>query len=157
MSEIPPDLVALPTSPWPERPAELPLVVAEVRTALWRTRGNITKAADLLKVDTARLRRFIKGSRFLSAEMEEAKEQVLDIAEENLVDALTDETDPGRRDSMTRYVLSTIGRTRGFGNAGGKGISINPTGSGRLQITWDDGTTIQGEPGDDAKVINADD
>jgi hypothetical protein len=118
--------------------------------------GNVTKAAGRLKVKPARLRKFIKGSRFLSAEMEEAKEQVLDIAEENVVDALTDAHDPGRRDSMTRYVLGTLGRTRGYGQAGGKGISISPTGAGRLEITWDDGSTITGEPGDDAKVINGD-
>lgn len=155
---MPSDLAVLPTSPWEKRPDEIPLVVEEVRTALWMDRGNVTKAAARLKVEPARLRRFVKGSRFLSAEMEEAKEQILDIAEDNVVDAMTDMEDAGRRDSMTRFVLSSLGRTRGFGNAGSKGVTIGLNGAGgKVEITWGDGTTVEGTPGDDAKVINGDD
>lgn len=156
MSYMPSDLVPIPTQPWDKRPSELPLDVDEVRTALWLDRGNITKAADRLKTSSQRLRSFIKNSAFLSAEMEEAKEQILDIAEGNVVEALTDDADPGRKDSMTRFVLAGLGRSRGYGNGAG-GISVKPTGSGRMMIVWDDGTQINGtpeQPGDNAKVVN---
>jgi hypothetical protein len=156
LSNLPDDLRPLPTTPWDERPTELPLDTEECRTALWMTAGNVTKAAELLKVVPLRLRAKVKSSPRLSAELAEAREQLVDIAEENVRDALTDTTDPGRRDSMSRFVLASIGKSRGFGSNTSK-TTINAFGN-NMSIKWDDGSVIIGNddtPNEDAKVIDA--
>ena len=133
--DLPADLVSIGTSPWDERPTELPLVVEEVRTALWTNQGNINDAAKLLKVSSQRLRRFVSNNEYLKRELEESKEVLKDIAEANVYEALTDSVDAGRRDSMSRFVLSSIGKDRGYG-AGGSGVNINTgTSKGRLTVT----------------------
>ena len=145
MTTVPSDLVPLPTSPWDVRPAELPLDIEECRTALWKVRGNVSQAAALLKISSQRLRTFVEKSEYLQRERDEAKEQMLDQAEDNVYEALTDHQDPGRKDSMTRYVLSQLGQSRGYGTKTG-GINLNTEGpKGRLTITWDDGSTVAGD------------
>jgi len=153
MEGFPSDLVPLSTAPWDQRPTELPLDVEEVRTALWLNRGNISKAAEVLKVHSMRLRRFVDNNEYLKEQLNEAREILKDVAETNVYDALTDEQDKGRRDSMSRFVLQTIGKDRGYG-AGGTGVAVNMQGKrGRISITWDDGSPVAGEPGDDAKDV----
>lgn len=141
MNEIPNDLTPLPTMPWPERPTELPLVVEECRTALWRCRGNITRAAELLKVPSQRLRNFVRNSQFLLDEQREAHEQLVDIAEDNLYDALTDDVDTSRRDTASWRVLQSLGAERGFAKSTA-GVNLNLPGKGKFTITWEDGTPI---------------
>lgn len=140
-SNIPGDLVALPTMPYNERPAELPLDVEECRTAIWMARGNITKAAELLKVPSIRLRTFIKKSAYLTAEVAESSEQLVDIAESNVLEALTDDVDPSRRDTMSRFVLSNIGKGRGWGTGGGT-VNVKNTAGGTIVVKWADGSTF---------------
>ena len=147
--------------PWAQRPAELPLNVEECRTALWRNRGNVTKAADLLKTTPERLRRFIRASPYLSAQQEEAQEQLLDVAEDNLYEALVDNSDTVRRDMATKFVLKELGGKRGYGT-GKSGITIQPgQGGGRMVIEWGDGTSFDNNNDKggqtiehDSKVIN---
>lgn len=151
MADLPTDLVSLPTAPWDERPTELPLDTEECRTALWHHAGNVTEAADELKVTPARLRAKIKSSPYLIAEQVEAKEQLKDIAEGNVREALTDKDDPGRRDSMTRFVLASIGRDRGYGTqVGGNKTTIF---NGSVRFVWQ-GEDDEEQPGDNAKVVN---
>jgi hypothetical protein len=141
MTEVPSDLTPLPTRPWDERPSELALDTEECRTALWLTKGNITKAAEMLKVSSARLRTFVKNSDYLSRECDEAKEVLKDIAESNVVEAMEDRTDAGRRDAMSRFVLASIGRDRGYGNAAkvtGNGLQ------GKFTISWEGEDTSGG-------------
>jgi hypothetical protein len=145
--DLPTDLVAIGTAPWDERPAELPLDVEEVRTALWMNRGNVSEAAKLLKVSSQRLRRFVDNNEYLKDQQNESREVLKDIAEENVYDALTDAADAGRRDSMSRFVLQTIGKDRGFGT-GSSGINLKGPAKGRITITWDDGSEIVGEAKD---------
>lgn len=152
MSEFPQDLQPIPTQPWNERPDSLPLQVEEVRTALWLESGSIPKAAIRLKVTSNRLRRYINSSPRLLAEQNEAREQLADRAEEVVKEALFDEIDASRRDSMARYVLSSIGRTRGFGQGPGKQININSEG-GNILIQWADGSTLTAPENDDSDVI----
>jgi hypothetical protein len=159
--ELPSDLVPLPTQPWDERPDSLPLTIEEARTALWLESGSIPKAAIRLKVTANRLRRYIQSSPRLTADQNEAREQLADRAEEIVKEALDDPVDAGRRDSMAKYVLASIGRPRGYGTGPGK-LSVNSNG-GPIIITWGDGTDIE-DPlspdsekqrnGDDAKIIN---
>lgn len=143
MTDLPDDLVPLPTQPYDVRPAELPLVIEECRTALWRTRGNVTRAAELLKVPSGRLRAFVGKSEYLTREQKEAQEQLLDLAEDDVYDALTDANDPGRKDSMARFVLTQLGQSRGYGGKTGVGLNL-PGKSGTMVIQWQDGSNIVG-------------
>ena len=142
VSEFPTDLEPLPTAPYAERPLSLPLEPEECRTALWMVRGNITEAAKLIKVTPSRLRSFVNKSAYLSAELQEAKEQLVDIAEDVVYDALTDEEDKGRKDTMARYVLSSQGKPRGWGTAVGQGISVKNSAGGTIIVQWADGTSF---------------
>lgn len=137
MSGLPDNLKPLPTQPWDNRPLELPLDREEVRTAVWRASGNITRAAQLLKVSPSRLRTFVRKSEYLQQEVEEAKEQLVDTAEDVIRDALED---PERQDAAARFVLSTIGRSRGWGTGGGA-VQINNKG-GNIVFQWADGTSM---------------
>jgi hypothetical protein len=151
---IPNDLVALPTMPYSERPPELPLDVEECRTAIWMASGNITDAAKILKVTSIRLRNFVKKSPYLTAEMQESADRLVDIAEKNVLDALSDELDPSRRDTMSRFVLTNIGKHRGWGSAAGGGVTVKNAMGGTIIVQWADGSQFGGTPGDDAKVID---
>jgi hypothetical protein len=144
---LPSDLTALPTAPWAERPEELPLDTEECRTALWLCQGNISDAAEMLKVKSSRLRNFVKGSEYLIRELSEAAEVIKDIAEKNVVEALTDKGDSGRKDSMTRWFLERKAKDRGYGNAGSAKMGGL---KGNITISWDipdnenDQKTIEG-------------
>lgn len=139
---IPSDLVALPTMPYNERPAELPLDIEECRTAIWMASGNISEAAKLLKTSSIRLRNFVKKSPYLSAEAQESADRLVDIAESNVLNALTDELDPSRRDTMSRFVLSNIGKARGWGTGAGGSVNIKNSAGGTIVVQWADGTAI---------------
>jgi len=147
---IPNDLVALPTMPYNERPLELPLDVEECRTALWMANGNVTEAAKLLKTTSIRLRGFIKKSPYLSAEMQEAADRLVDIAESNVLDALTDDQDPSRRDTMSRFVLTNIGKTKGWGT-GGQNVNVKNSAGGTIIVQWADGTTFSEKQTEEVK------
>jgi hypothetical protein len=141
---IPIDLVALPTAPYTERPVELPLDTEECRTAIWMAAGNISDAAKLLKITSIRLRNFVKKSPYLSAELQEAADRLVDIAEKNVLDALMDELDPSRRDTMSRFVLSSIGKQRGWGSGQGS-VNVKNTAGGTIVVQWADGTSFNSE------------
>lgn len=143
MSE-PTDLVPLPTMPYDERPVSLPLVVEEVRTAIWRARGNVTGVAQLLKVNSARVRKFIRDSPYLSEELRESAEIIMDKAEEVVVNAIESE-DPTRADQMARWYLGQQGAARGYGNGKpGAGPNLTLPNKGRMVIMWDDGEQLTG-------------
>jgi hypothetical protein len=141
-TEFPQDLIPLPTAPYPERPVSEPLVPEECRTAIWLVRGNITEAAKLLKVTSLRLRQFVNKSPYLLSEMQEAKDQLTDIAETVVYEALTDEDDKGRKDTMARFVLGSQGRNRGWGHSSSAGVNIKNSGGGTIVVQWADGTVF---------------
>jgi hypothetical protein len=143
---IPSDLVALPTMPYSERPSELPLDTEECRTAIWMAAGNISEAAKLLKCTSIRLRNFVKKSPYLTAEMQEAADRLVDIAEANVKDALTDELDSSRRDTMSRFVLTNIGKHRGWGSANNPGVAIRNSANGTIIVQWADGSQFGSAP-----------
>jgi hypothetical protein len=127
--------------PYDVRPEELPLNVEECRTAIWRCNGNITKAAQLLKTSSLRLRAFVRKSPFLSAELTEAAEQIKDLAEDIVVEALLDTEDKARQDAMAKFVLLGPGKDRGYGSGAPK-VTINNGKGGTVAIAWADGTSI---------------
>jgi hypothetical protein len=141
-SHVPNDLAALPTMPYSERPVELPLDTEECRTAIWMAAGNVSEAAKILKVTSIRLRNFVKKSPYLTAEMQEAADRLIDIAEANVRDALTDELDPSRRDTMSRFVLTNIGKHRGWGTASSGGVTVKNTAGGTIVVQWADGSSF---------------
>jgi len=146
---IPNDLVALPTMPYSERPSELPLDPEECRTAIWMASGNITEASKLLKISSIRLRAFVKKSPYLTAEMQEAADRLVDLAEANVLDALRDEQDPSRRDTMSRFVLTNIGKAKGWGAGNSNNLSVKNSTGGTIIVQWADGTQL----GDNSKTI----
>jgi len=155
VSDVPDDLVALPTMPYNERPMELPLDVEECRTALWMASGNVTEASKLLKVTSLRLRNFVRKSPYLTAEMQESADRVVDIAEANVIDALTDELDPSRRDTMSRFVLTNIGKHRGWGSGSSGGVTVKNTAGGTVIVQWQDGSTFGSESqADEGDIID---
>lgn len=154
---IPSDLVALPTMPYNERPAELPLDVEECRTALWMASGNTTKAAELLKTTSIRLRAFVKKSAYLTAEMQEAADRMVDLAEANVLDALNDGEDASRRDTMSRFVLTNIGKTRGWGTGNSPNVNVKNSAGGTIIVQWGDGQQFSNEKTIDGEVIDNDD
>lgn len=141
---LPRDLEPLPTSPWEERPAEIPLDVEECRTALWLSRGNVNEAAKKLKISSSRLRRFVDKSPRLKEVLTECQEILKDIAEENIYDALTDGDDPQRRDSASKFVLTNLAADRGYGKNTGINIKTGDSPKGRLLVAWDNGESISG-------------
>lgn len=153
---MPADLVPLPTAPWDERPAELPLDIEETRTALWLKRGNISDTAELLKVDPVRLRRFVNRSLRLTEVAREAREQLVDLAEGNILDALLDKEDYARRDSMSKYVLSTLGKNRGFTTAQSVQVSTALP-KGPIEFTWAEAPVIEGTVNPEPLTISNDD
>jgi hypothetical protein len=123
---LPDNLQPLPIIPadWPD---DLPLDVQECRTALWLFHGNITKAAERLGTTSLRLRTFVRKSEFLSREIDEARQQLVDQAEHVISDALFGE--PARADPMARWVAGSQGKTRGWGqgapSVGNANMSVN--------------------------------
>jgi hypothetical protein len=149
---IPLDLQPLPTMPYIQRPIELPLDVEECRTAIWYSRGNITQAAAILKISSGRLRNFVGKSQYLSREVEEAAEQLVDRAETIVSEALDDEEDKSRQDQMAKFVLSSSkAKKRGWGAGSTAAISVKNQGSGTIVVGWADGT--QFKPQEETKTI----
>lgn len=140
--------------PYAERPVELPLDIEECRTALWMAAGNITQAATILKVTSIRLRNFVKKSPYLTSEMAEAHDRIVDIAESNVRDALTDELDPSRRDTMSRFVLTNIGKHRGWGTASSGGVTVKNSAGGTIVVQWADGSTFGESAEPDIKEVD---
>ena len=110
---LPDDLVALPDPTWDSYPDSNPLTADDARTLLWLFAGDVSRAARYYKIPPQRLRAFIRNSPRVAADYNEARERILDKAEEILFEALFSD-DPKRRDSAARYVLSKsqFGRAR---------------------------------------------
>jgi hypothetical protein len=110
---IPTSLISLPEPTWSSYPDDYPISAEEVRTLLWMFSGDISQAAAYYKVPSARLRMFIRKTAYVARELAEIQEQLLDIAEYNIHEALVS-NDPKRRDSAARFVLekSVAGRSR---------------------------------------------
>lgn len=120
----------------------MPLTIEECRTAIWRANGNITGAAKLLKVPSLRLRNYVRKSPFLSAEVEEAAEQLVDKAEQIIAEALDDTEDKGRQDSAARLVLQSRGKGRGWGTSSSVTVNTGAVTNNNMVIQWGDGSNI---------------
>jgi hypothetical protein len=86
--------------------------------------------------------------------MQEAADRLVDIAEANVKDALTDELDPSRRDTMARFVLTNIGKHRGWGSGNSVGVNVKNTAGGTIIVQWADGTSFNSDKTIEGEVID---
>lgn len=89
--------------------AESRYTLQEYYDALSQTKGNISACARLLNMRRSSLKERIDASPELRAKLEEVREEMLDKAEENVYDRVEQGDD-----AMTRFVLSTLGKERGY-------------------------------------------
>lgn len=96
----------LPAYPWSQRPDDMPLTADEVCDALFQAEGDITAAAQRLKVGSLILRKFIERSSRARAAIREMDLRLADKARSKLAQALDDD-DNRRVDWAIRYVLNS--------------------------------------------------
>lgn len=147
MADMPSDLTTLPTMPYSERPDELPLDIEECRTAIWIAKGNITEAAEILKVSSARLRRFVKASGYLSRECEEALDRLKDKAMKVIAEGLNDDNE---KYNMAKFVVKEFGVA---GSVKDKAKIANPA-SGPIVYSWQDNDDVEEAEVIDGEVVN---
>jgi hypothetical protein len=105
----------LPAYPWSQRPEDHPLTLDEVTAALVEASGDVTQAADRLKVGSLTLRKFIERSPRARAVVLEMDHRLADRARRKLIGILNDDQDARRQDWAIRYVLNAkMARHLGF-------------------------------------------
>jgi hypothetical protein len=115
---------------------EEPLTARDVRSALWLCAGDVRKAAKRLGVPPGRIDSFARNSPWVQEELKEARERILDKAEEVLLEALFS-NDARRRDSAARYILTKSERGRSRMHAITKHLNLDPN-ADRPTIRWAD-------------------
>jgi hypothetical protein len=111
-----------------------PLTARDVRSSLWLCAGDIRKAVQRLGVPPARLRAFVRNSPWVREELDEARERILDRAEDILHEALFSD-DPKRRDSAARYILTKSQNGRARFHALTDHLQLDPN-ADRPTIRW---------------------
>jgi len=81
----------------------------EILKALELSKGIISQAAKILKVNRSTLYRRIKKSGKLQRAVEEGRELILELAEEKLIKLLEKENT-----AAILFVLKTLGKNRGY-------------------------------------------
>jgi len=105
----------LPAYPWSVRPDDHPLTLEEVSAALVEASGDVTAAADRLKVGSLTLRKFIERSPRARAVVLEMDHRLADRARRKLIGILNDDEDARRQDWAIRYILNAkMARHLGF-------------------------------------------
>jgi hypothetical protein len=108
-----------------------------VRRALFKADGNVTKAANALKVNSVDLRRLTWSKPALIALALEQAHRVADRAEENLVRELNGDN-PHRALAASTFVLShyRAARTRGWGRRSTDGDDDPPPQATMVRVIW---------------------
>jgi hypothetical protein len=139
----PNNLEPLPDYDWKARPEKVGLTFEEVRTALWTTEGNMAKAAEMLLVRRSRLERFVRMHEYLDDIWYEIREQMLDLAQRNVKEALNDRKDPDRQLRMARFVLSgNAAKERGWGRSVPQNSPPNGPQQSFPKLVWSDGEPV---------------
>jgi hypothetical protein len=128
---------------------EAPIDVEEATRALEKVRGNITAAAELMNVGSARLRAFVAAEPVLRRMQEEILERAVDRAIEILHEGMKDEHYGVRLQGAKEFLRTRVASMRGFGP---QAAAIDlPTPGQTITIKWlGDGDP---EPKDDTKLI----
>jgi hypothetical protein len=159
------------TKPEPEtaKPVLMQDDAERLRTLLIELNGNITKAAERLRVDSAFLRGFVDRIPRLRGALAEIMERGVDQAVDILYEGLADQASFQNRFYAAKEMLkSDAARRRGYGQPASQNLEIKPVARGSLEIKWIDppkhdlegpdpynGKTIEHE-GDERKDHEAD-
>jgi hypothetical protein len=136
-----------------KEPSEQPLDADACLIALRACNGNVTEAAELLRVASSRLRAFAQASPPLAQAIAEAREGLVDRAEAVVREALHDPENAARRDSMAKFVLSSqFAERRGFSPRPAK---VEVRAQGAFTIRWmnEDDVARLGDDGADSMMI----
>jgi hypothetical protein len=108
-----------------------------IRTALYLNYGNCKLAAQSLGCRAGALSRIVESSPELKAERDAARRMIVDQAEAVVVEQLTDDRNPDRRDEASKFVLTTLGKALGWGSQATSpaGFSMSD-GQRTLSIRW---------------------
>ena len=129
---MPPDLAPLPYGATDEDEDA-------VRTALYLNYGNVGLAARSLGCLPGALARKIEMVPSLKADREAARRMIVDQSEAVVVTELLDETQPERQSEAARFVLTSLGKSLGWGGAAAAasaGFSLSDGAGRTLQVKW---------------------
>jgi hypothetical protein len=135
---------------YPALDNKAPIDVEEAKRALEKVEGNITAAAELMNVDSARLRAFVAAEPVLRRLQAEIMERAVDRAIEILFEGMRDEHYGNRLQAAKEFLRCQGARKRGFGPQG-PALELNSRTVETLTITWLDPGTEKDQP--DQKLI----
>lgn len=115
----------------------------EIVEALEAERGDVTRAARLLKVRPVTLRRAIMADLKLQEVCDEIMEQAVDKAVTILKDGMNEGSYLVRFYAAKEFVRSEAGRRRGFG-APSQNVAITAQGGGTIVLKWIDDEPVKG-------------
>ena len=93
---------------------EVPATLEEIQEALTRCRGNKSAVARELGIRRTNLVDRINSHPELILHAGELVDEVIDRAEQNVFEGVFDGADVVRQDQASRYILSTLGKNRGY-------------------------------------------
>lgn len=115
--------------------------------AIFASKGNVTQAAKMVKVDRSHFYQLIHDNPELQAALDQAREIKIDHVETRL-DQLIDSMDEHVAFKAVQFFLNTQGRRRGYGNA----LDLTSDGKplqGVVLIPATDMSTLQNDDGSD--------
>jgi hypothetical protein len=122
-------------APYPALDDKTPIDVEEAKRALEKCQGNITAAADLMKVHSARLRAFVAEEPVLRGMQAEIIERGVDEAVAILFKGMKHESYGIRLMAAKEFLRSEPARRRGFGEKGAS-LELTSRAGETLTITW---------------------
>jgi hypothetical protein len=109
-----------------------------VRTALWLNYGNLKLAAQALGASPGALARKVEATPSLKLDRDAARRMIVDEAENVIVEQLTDPSSTDRRDEAAKFVLTSLGKSLGWGTqaTAAAGFSLTDGGGRQLTVKW---------------------
>jgi hypothetical protein len=132
-------------APSPALNEKRPIDVQEAKRALEKVEGNITASAELMNVDSARLRAFVAEEPVLQRLQAEIMERAVDRAIEILFEGMNDEHYGNRLQAAKEFLRCEGARKRGFGPRG-SALELRSRPGETFTITWLPPETENGEP-----------
>lgn len=100
-----------------------------IRKAIQQSDGNLSEAARRLKVNVSTIHRRRKQNPKIQAEIDNFKEQIVDLA----VDSLKANLKKGNAD-ITKYTLDRLGEERGFGDVKKRQLELEAEGGQTVNL-----------------------
>jgi len=108
IEDLPPDLAPIPYGAGDED-------IEAIRTCLYLNFGNVKLAARALGSTAGAIARKVEGDPSLRADRDAARRMIVDLAEANIVEQLSDTGSVDRRDEAAKFVLTSLGKSLGWG------------------------------------------